>query len=92
MRIILLSAAALLTAAPALAQEPTRFSYAGVQYEYVAKDLDDGSRVITGRNLTSRQPFKLTVRGRRVAGMVGGASVSFKVPRTAEATTELASK
>lgn len=91
MRIILLSAAVLLTAAPALAQEPSRFSYAGVEYEYVAKELADGSRVISGRNLNTHQPFKLTVRGRRVAGTVGGSSVAFRMPRTAEATTTLAS-
>lgn len=74
------------------AQEPVRFKYAGVEYEYVVAQQADGSRVITGRNITSALPFRLTVRGRKVIGTFGDSSVVFSAPRpSVGAGTQVAS-
>lgn len=92
MRKILIASFTLLSLTPVLAaaQEPVRFVRDGVQYEYVTLDRADGSRVITGRNLSTRQSFKLVVRGRDVSGTFGSSEVAFRAPAVA-AQTRIAS-
>lgn len=69
-------------AMPALAGSFTRD---GVSYKYEVKQ--SGSyQVISGRNLSTGEAFKLRVRGSRVAGVYNGHEVSFATPATALAS------
>ena len=82
----------LLAVVPAAAQaeQPVRFEQDGSRFEYVVTDRADGSRLISGRNLTANQNFQLLVRGDRVSGTFGGSAVAFQAPVAKQ--TRLASK
>lgn len=93
MRKLIVAAAVLLGAAPAVAQDvqPTRFEHEGVHYEYVVVHRPDGARVIEGRNLSNQTKFSLLERKGVVTGTVGTSDVAYRVTAKKAAATSLAS-
>lgn len=77
-------ALAVAAATPALAQpEQLRFSRDG--HDYVAHILQkDGYQIITGRDATTGEPFRLRVANGRVRGDFAGRQVAFagSLPQT----------
>ena len=84
-----------LVAVPVTAQaaEPIRVDREGYKLEYVVSYLEDGTKLITGRDVGDDTKFKLLVRGRKVTGEVGGQPVRFMAPRSKSPTkpTQVAS-
>lgn len=83
MRKLLPTAALLALLVPAVAQaaEPVRVTKAGYTMEYSLTDQSDGSKLISGRDLKSDEPFSLTVKGRHVEGVIGEQPVSFTLSK-----------
>lgn len=75
-----------LAAAPAMAESFTRD---GQTYEYKITSLAD-AKLITGKVISTGQPFRLKVSGDRVSGYFASKSVRFRVAG-AEATVRAAS-
>lgn len=72
--------AAALFAVPAAATAGERsFSRDGVTYTYTSARKGE-STVISGRTSTG-SAYRLTVRGKRVAGLVGGTPVAFTIAK-----------
>jgi hypothetical protein len=69
-------------AMPALAENFTRD---GVSYSYEVKQSGSTS-LISGRNLSTGESFKLRVNGTRVAGQYDGQKVAFPIPATTAST------
>lgn len=80
-KLLIAATAAILTAAPALADErETVFIRDGQTYAYVTA-VEGDRTVISGRTLPQNDPFRLVVRGRTAAGEVDGRPVSFRIAR-----------
>lgn len=54
----------------------------GFKIDYTVSPQADGSHLIKGTELTSREAFTFHVKGRSVTGDVGGRPVSFLVSKT----------
>lgn len=77
---IVLAAATLAAAAPALAKDPAqeRFVHEGYTYVYSVKPAKDG-KVISGTRYPGATAFNLKVAGEKVRGTSGGSTVAFNV-------------
>lgn len=77
---IVLAAAALSAAAPAIAQDAAkeRFVHEGYTYVYQVKPTKDG-KVISGTRYPGATAFQLKVAGDKVSGISGGTKVTFNV-------------
>lgn len=56
------------------------FTRDGVTYVYTSEQRGDAT-VLTGKALPDGSFYKLTVRGRKVTGRVGGTPVSFSIAK-----------
>lgn len=75
MRMLILTAAAVFSlSAPAHAEEAHSFTHEGAAYDYIVTQKGE-TKVIAGTRDGKR--FRLTVRGDRVRGTLGGQPVSF---------------
>ncbi|MCP3731159.1 hypothetical protein M9978_12040 [Sphingomonas sp. MG17] len=82
--------AAALFAVPAAASASERsFTRDGVTYTYSSAQKG-ANTVITGKTSTG-SAYTLTVRGKRVTGLVGGAPVSFTIAKPLAGAVETAS-
>ena len=77
---IVLAAAAVAAAAPALAKDPAqeRFVHEGYTYVYTVKPTKAG-KVISGTRYPGASVFNLKVAGEKVRGTSGGSAVAFNV-------------
>lgn len=82
--------AAALLALPTVANAAERtFTRNGVTYTYVSAKQGDRT-VLTGKS-SAGLDYKLTVRGKRVTGVVGSTPVSFSIAKPLPSTLETAS-
>lgn len=75
-----ISAAVLLSLPVAAYAGERSFTRDGVTYVYTSEQRGE-STVISGKTLPAGSSYKLTVRGKRVTGHVGGAPVSFTIAK-----------
>ena len=75
---IILTAATLTAAAPALAESKDRFVHEGYTYVYKVKPTKTGS-LISGTRYPGATAFQLKVAGDKVSGTSNGAIVAFNV-------------
>lgn len=85
MRNLVLTAAMLLLPAAAHAADMLHLDRDGYKLEYQVAQQPDGTQLITGQDLSSREPFELHVKGRVVQGTVAGRKVSYLVSKRAAA-------
>jgi len=77
------------TTAAVAADGEHSFTRDGQTYVYTAVDKGD-SVVLTGRQLTSGNDFRLVVRGDTISGQSGGVPVSFRKPGAQAAVARVA--
>ena len=79
-------AAAILSSVVAMPALAENFTRDGISYTYNVKQIGSAS-LISGRNLTTGETFKLRVRGSHVAGLYDGRTVAFHAPSSAATST-----
>lgn len=84
--------AAALFAVPTVAVASERsFTRDGVKYTYTSKQAGERT-VISGKAYPGGSVYTLTVRGKKVSGIVGGTPVSFSIDKPLVAAVETASR
>lgn len=78
-----LTAAALLVAAPAVANADT-FKHKGVEYSYTTENKD-GEQVVRGTAYSGKVPFELHVRKKVVEGTFNNKPVTFSLAEAKKA-------
>lgn len=86
---IVLIAAAVTAAAPAIAQDAAkeRFVHEGYTYVYKVKPVKEG-KLISGTRYPGAVAFQLKVAGEKVSGVSGGQKVAFNVAEARGASAE----